>query len=95
MNHTRLLVRKNLANKLQSVHMPNTFVNIGKENFGEYVAHDSPNSPFPPAKYFPCTVLLLLLLPLAELLVVKNDCTSRFLIVRCLSVALAVLSLPF
>ena len=35
----RLLVRKTLANKLQSVHMPNTFsvlpVNIGEDHFGE------------------------------------------------------------
>ena len=30
--------KENLANKLQSVHMPNTFsvyLNIGKENFGK------------------------------------------------------------
>ena len=24
-------------NKLQSVHMPNTFLNIGEENFGKYL----------------------------------------------------------
>ena len=40
-------------------------------------------------------LLFSLLLPLAELLAVKSDCTSRFLFVRCLSMALVFLSLPF
>ena len=52
------LMMKNLANNLQSVHVPNAFfgvsVNIGEENLVHSVVHNSPT--LSPAKNFPSMV---------------------------------------
>ena len=51
-------------------------VNIGEENFGEYVAHDSLNSPiFYPTKTFPCSYIIFL--RISRLVVVNHEAKKK------------------